>query len=175
VLIQDEEKLARSAVSAKEINFISPDSLKLLRTKKVRSIKLAKRDLNNLQYFYPLADAYLKELQTANESSNIPDHSTPKGVVESVQPMDATPDTNTSDRIVQRTGDSVSNKNDTPDVPMRFVEKKRLEWTGKTCACVSLVIRLGLTGVDALKDLAPLTTVGNLVRYPFKSVLVVPF
>jgi tRNA-dihydrouridine synthase 3 len=38
VLIQDEEKIARSAVSAKELNFMSPDTLKLLRSKKVRHI-----------------------------------------------------------------------------------------------------------------------------------------
>ena len=36
VLIQDEEKIAMSAVSAKELNFMSPDTLRLLRSKKVR-------------------------------------------------------------------------------------------------------------------------------------------
>jgi tRNA-dihydrouridine synthase 3 len=35
VLIVDEEKKARSAVSAKEVNFVGPDVLKLLRSKKV--------------------------------------------------------------------------------------------------------------------------------------------
>lgn len=34
LLIQDEEKKARTAVSAKELNFMSPDTLKLLRSKK---------------------------------------------------------------------------------------------------------------------------------------------
>jgi tRNA-dihydrouridine synthase 3 len=35
VLIVDEEKKARSAVSAKEVNFVSPDVFKLLRSRKV--------------------------------------------------------------------------------------------------------------------------------------------
>lgn len=35
ILLTDEEKQARSAVSGKEVNFMSPDTLKLLRSKKV--------------------------------------------------------------------------------------------------------------------------------------------
>jgi len=35
VLIVDEEKKARSAISAKEVNFVGPDVLKLLRSRKV--------------------------------------------------------------------------------------------------------------------------------------------
>jgi tRNA-dihydrouridine synthase 3 len=138
VLIQDEEKQARSAVSAKEVNFMSPDVLKLLRSKKVRSMQFPERNLNILQYSHPLADTYLKELQAANnESSNAPDAldlAVEAGVAEPVQPMDTTPNTNTTDQITRRTGENTS-QNDTPDVPMRFAEKKRLDWAGKTCTC----------------------------------------
>ena len=48
VLIRDEDKRARSAVSAKEVNFMNPDTLKLLRSKKVRDMQFAERDLNEL-------------------------------------------------------------------------------------------------------------------------------
>ncbi len=42
-----------------------------------------------------------------------------------------------SEKVMQRTGDS-SSQADTPDVPVRFSEKKRLNWAGKTCMCFSL-------------------------------------
>ena len=49
-----------------------------------------------------------------------------------------TPEPNsTVDNIVEtRTGElnGLSSQVDTPDVPVRFLEKKRLYWTGKTCA-----------------------------------------
>ena len=39
------------------------------------------------------------------------------------------------DEVIQkRTGDAILNGQiDGPDVPLRFNEKKRLHWTGKTC------------------------------------------
>lgn len=37
------------------------------------------------------------------------------------------------DEIVAKRTDDTLDRNDTPDVPMRFSEKKRLHWTGKTC------------------------------------------
>jgi len=92
-----------------------------------------------------LADAYLKELQLANnEGGNGPNLHIHSGsgkagvatVNESVQPMDVLmSDTNTSELVSRRTGGDTSSQNDTPDVPMRFAEKKRLNWAGKTCAC----------------------------------------
>jgi hypothetical protein len=36
------------------------------------------------------------------------------------------------DLIAMRTGNQLSEV-DSPDIPVRFAEKKRLDWTGKTC------------------------------------------
>lgn len=84
------------------------------------------------QYSHPIADVYLKEIQTATEGQKTKDEE-PVPVLESVQAMDTTADApNPADKISQRTGD-VSPQEDTPDVPIRFSEKKRLDWAGKTC------------------------------------------
>jgi tRNA-dihydrouridine synthase 3 len=86
----------------------------------------------------------LKELQLANnEGDNGPNPHIHSGsgevgmtaVDESMDSMDVMPNTNTSELVNQRTGDNTSLQNDTPDVPVRFAEKKRLNWAGKTCAC----------------------------------------
>jgi tRNA-dihydrouridine synthase 3 len=91
-----------------------------------------------------LADAYLKKLQLANnEGGNGPNPHIHSGsgeagvatVNESMEPMDVMPNTNTSELVSRRTGGDTSLQNDTPDVPVRFAEKKRLNWAGKTCAC----------------------------------------
>jgi hypothetical protein len=69
---------------------------------------------------------------------------------------------NIEETIQKRTGSISIDEDDVSDVPPRFAEKKRLHWTGKTC---------GLSPASFLQDsllgaidLAPLTTVGNLVR-----------
>jgi len=36
-----------------------------------------------------------------------------------------------------------ASQTDTPDTPMRFAEKKRLHWSGKTCKWFRTVERLG--------------------------------
>lgn len=66
--------------------------------------------------------------------------------------------------IVTRTGSSHELES-TTDVPMRFREKKRLNWTGKTCESVFQVLHENALSLKKreLLDLAPLTTVGNLV------------
>lgn len=158
VLMQDEEKQARSAVSAKEINFMSPDVLKLLRSKKVRSKQFLKHHLNEFQYPHLLADAYLNELQVGNtDGSNDRDtlnHSVEAGaatIIESVQPMDTTPDTNTMKQISRRTGGSTSPQNDAPDVPVRYAEKKRLNWAGKTCECRLFIFSFSAHGIFCKK------------------------
>jgi tRNA-dihydrouridine synthase 3 len=87
-----------------------------------------------------LADDYLKELQAANnEGNSIPDtlsRASGPTVIEPIQPMSTAPDATASDQVMRRTGENIPAHNDTPDVPMRFVEKKRLDWAGKTCAYV---------------------------------------
>jgi len=56
---------------------------------------------------------------------------------------------------------------DSPDACIRFAEKKRLYWSDKTCALVPFRnVGYSLTTHQLLSpDLAPLTTVGNLVRF----------
>jgi hypothetical protein len=68
------------------------------------------------------------------------------------------------DIVTKRTGDDLPQL-DIPDTPLRFSEKKRLEWSGKTCKCMSS--RAANHRSLTREDLAPLTTVGNLVSFFF--------
>jgi len=138
-----------------------------------------------MQYPTPIYDAYMKEMQEAEKAERererirkeqkeaatngdatvVPEPEQPVESDEKTDAMDTTEDT-----VKKQTGESASAleaQKDTPDVPTRFVEKKRLNWKEKTCMFAFLKSQRPKYSWNL--DLAPLTTVGNLVRVSSKN------
>lgn len=149
VLIVDEERKAREIIAHTEVNFVTGETLKAIRSKKVRRhLSLGVLFAHLFQFPHPIADAYLKELQETQANENTaktqkaPTEPTlaaaekeavEKPPVSSEAPLEAVPQLSTA-APEQNAAEDLSQV-DTPDVPMRPSEKKRLHWTGKTCTC----------------------------------------
>ncbi|KAH9941524.1 hypothetical protein B0H21DRAFT_710495 [Amylocystis lapponica] len=121
-LIADQDKVAHGAVSETELNFIDPNTLKLLRTK------------STLAHLRCIS----KELQDAIEDEKAENHveDPTSGTQVVPQPEDALPSDNQPtlgpEDIQKDTAAEDHSQFDTPDVPMRPAEKKRLHWNGMT-------------------------------------------
>jgi len=123
----DDDKIARAALTAHEVNFIGADVQKQLRSRK---------------YPLPISDAYLKQL--AAENAEVDGNNKSKAVPQidslvvaepeqELKDVEMVPPQPTVGQVVEKRTADLSSQQDTPDARVRFPEKKRLHWAGKTC------------------------------------------
>ena len=151
-LLQDEDKRAYNALTSREMNYVSADVLKLLRSRKVGrssslSVLIWKR--NGWQYPFPISDHYLASLglETTSEAAKVWSGHRKSGnkgdngaiVIEEPEQQNEEFGMNTDILVEKRTADPISatfsgeSHRDSPDAWVRFAEKKRLHWRGLRC------------------------------------------
>jgi tRNA-dihydrouridine synthase 3 len=157
----DDDKKAHAALTALEVNFIGPEAQRQLRSRKVRITCYLNQvylyEFASTQYPHPIADAYLRALQEQDRGDGKPKPTPSKDFIVVAEPeqmnvdvaLNASelPKIHSTDIISKCVGDPPAPQVDTPDVPFRFSEKKRLHWSGKTCelryACSSRMVDHG--------------------------------
>jgi tRNA-dihydrouridine synthase 3 len=192
VLVEDAEKKALTLAANTEHNSISPEALKLLRTKKVEFIPQTYLEVydETTQYPTPVSDGYLQELKaTAEELEGKENRLGVSAEGDSATTITANPDVELGEPCIEESNisnavrphsvsavlagaaaepaptklspDEAHAQADLPDVPYRFSEKRRLNWSNKTCMWSPFALQLEI--IKYHLDLGPLTTVGNLV------------
>ena len=160
--VEDKGKKEVTFTANTELNFVSPTTLKLLRTKKVGIYLPYVLEVCNktTQFPTPVSDGYLQELKAmaGDLDSKEDDHGAPIGT-EGVA-SGSTPDADGTSSIEKPSNseplryhavssasssvvlppaptkwpsDEAAAQADLPDVPFRFLEKNRLHWSDKTC------------------------------------------
>lgn len=162
-LVEDEERKRVALTANTELNFVSPTTLKLLRTKKVNLLISPPYSENamKLQCPTPISDDYFQTLKEAagdrqGKAGNCdvsvgtegaalvatPNATVPSGIKEppTSEPIRLHSASSAPSDIVvappaptKWSSDEAVAQADLPDVPLRFQEKKRLHWSDKTC------------------------------------------
>jgi tRNA-dihydrouridine synthase 3 len=152
-LIQDEDKKAHSAVSMAELNFTTPETIKLLRSRKVSMRFTVRRPSNKLswQYPHPKSDTFMKKLAVMNEDRDIdaypllPPEEQGSECTTSITCAEPEQNLEATNALIEKRTAQSPFQTDTSEVPLRFSEKKRLHWAGKTCKHLTQEVLRALT------------------------------